>query len=172
MKIGLLLITGVAMEFKEGYVYHIKDSYFFTVNDDKLMQNKESGNYRPTYFCVKDSENPSLFWVVPMSTQIEKYESIQRKQLDKYGKCLTIIIGEFDGKTNAFLLQNMFPITEKYISHIHTRNNNPVPVGHSLRKVIETNMKQLRVLISRGKKVVFPDVLRLEQLMIDEIRKG
>ena len=118
------------MEFKEGFAYHIKDDYFSKVNDDKLMQNKENGNYRPTYFCMKDKKNPSLLWVVPMSTQIGKYEIIQKKQIDKYGKCLTIVIGEFDGKTNAFLLQNMFPVTKDYLSHVHTRNNNPVPFNH------------------------------------------
>jgi hypothetical protein len=157
------------MEFKEGFAYHIKDDYFSKVNDDKLMQNKENGNYRPTYFCMRDSRNPLLLWVVPMSTKIEKYESIQKKQIEKYGKCLTIVIGDFDGKANAFLLQNMFPVTCGYLSHVHTRNNNPVPVGHSLRKEIQTNMKQLQILISRGIKVVFPDVRRLERLMIAEL---
>jgi hypothetical protein len=159
------------MEFKEGFAYHIKDDYFVKVNDDKLMQNKENGNYRPTYFCMRDIKTPDLLWVVPMSTQISKYELIQKKQIEKYGKCLTIIIGDFDGKSNAFLLQNMFPITQEYISHVHTRNNNPIPLAHSLRKEIETNMKQIRVLISRGRKIVFPDVIRLEQVILGELNK-
>lgn len=38
------------MKFQEGFVYHIKDEYFAKVNDDRLMQNKESGSYRPTFF--------------------------------------------------------------------------------------------------------------------------
>lgn len=42
------------MEYKEGFVYHIKDDFFDKVNDDKLMKNKENGNYRPTYYCFKD----------------------------------------------------------------------------------------------------------------------
>ena len=42
------------MKYNEGYVYHIKDSYFTKANDDKLMENKESGKYRPTYYCFKD----------------------------------------------------------------------------------------------------------------------
>lgn len=29
------------MEIKEGYVYHIKNSYFELVNDNKLMKNHE-----------------------------------------------------------------------------------------------------------------------------------
>jgi len=50
-------------DIKPGYVYHIKDSYFDTVKDDKLMRNYEGGAYRPTYFCVKD-EKTGLFWVI------------------------------------------------------------------------------------------------------------
>lgn len=36
------------MIYQEGYVYHIKDEYFKKVKDDKLMQNKENGVYRPS----------------------------------------------------------------------------------------------------------------------------
>ena len=36
------------MKFQEGYVYHINDEYFAKVQEDKLMQNKENGTYRPT----------------------------------------------------------------------------------------------------------------------------
>lgn len=48
------------MEYKEGYVYHIKDSYFEKVKDDKLMKNKENGNFRPTFFCLKDEKTSLL----------------------------------------------------------------------------------------------------------------
>lgn len=160
------------MKFQEGYVYHINDEYFAKVQDDKLMQNKENGTYRPTFFCIEDRKHPGLLWVVPMSTKIEKFESIRNKQIDKYGHCLSIVIGEYDGRQAAFLLQNMFPITETYLDHIHTRNGNPVPVKHSIAAEVRTNMQQLRQLIYRGKKVVFPDVCRLEALMLSELQIG
>ena len=50
-------------------------------------------------------------------------------------------MGEYDGNQVAFLLQNMFPITEKYLDHIHTRNNNLVPVKYSIQTEISTEMK-------------------------------
>jgi hypothetical protein len=55
------------MLYKEGYVYHIKDEYFEKVNDDMLMQNKENGTYRPTFYCLKDAKT-SLLWMVPLSS--------------------------------------------------------------------------------------------------------
>ncbi len=157
------------MDIKQGYVYHIKDEYFEIAKDDKLMQNKENGAYRPTYLCVKDEKSPIL-WMVPMSSRVEKYERIIKAKTQKYGESLGIIIGEFNGKKSAFLLQNMFPIIEKYLSHIHTKNNVPVPVSVSLQSQIATNMKRIKRLNARGKKVVFTDISRLEALMITEMR--
>ena len=107
--------------------------------------------------------------MVPLSSRIQKYKVIYDKQVKKYGHCLTIVLGEFDGKEAAFLLQNMFPVRDYYLDHIHTRNNKPVPVKHSIHKEISTNMKRLRQLHARGKKVVFPDINRLEQIMLAEI---
>lgn len=158
------------MNITEGFVYHIKDDYFHKANDTNLMKNKENGNYRPTYYCIKDKKN-NLLWVIPMSTQVSKYQKIQDKQLKRYGKSLSIVIGKYDGKDSAFLIQNMFPITEKYINHIHTRNGNPVPVTVSLQKQIEKNVQEVKILIDKGKKVVFPDVQRLEKIMLQELQQ-
>ena len=157
------------MLYKEGYVYHIRDEYFEKVNDSMLMQNKENGTYRPTFYCLKD-ENTSLLWMVPLSSRVDKFRAIHDKQAKKYGRCLTIVLGEFDGKSAAFLLQNMFPVTEYYLDHIHTRNNNPVPVKRSIHSEISTNMKRLRQLHKRGRKVVFPDITRLEEIMLEELK--
>ena len=149
-----LIFIGDEMIYQEGYVYHIKDEYFEKVQDGHLMQNKENGTYRPTFYCLRD-EKTSLLWMVPLSSRVQKYKTV---------------LGEFDGKEAAFLLQNMFPVRDYYLDHIHTRNNNPVPVKHILHKEISTNMKRLRQLHARGKKVVFPDIDRLEQLMLTEIQ--
>lgn len=158
------------MLYQEGYVYHIKDEYFEKVQDSRLMQNKENGTYRPTFYCLRD-EKTSLLWMVPLSTRVEKFRNIHNKQVQKYGRCLTIVLGEFDGREAAFLLQNMFPVREYYLDHIHTRNNNPVPVKHSIHRKVSTNMKRLRQLHARGKKVVFPDLARLEQTMLAELQE-
>ena len=72
------------------------------------MQNKEGGTYRPTFYCLRDSKT-SLLWMVPLSSRVKKFKAIHDKQVTTYGKCLTIVLGEFDGKEAAFLLQNMFP---------------------------------------------------------------
>ena len=159
------------MLFQEGYVYHIKDDYFQKVQDDKLMRNKEGGAYRPTFFCMRDQKIDGLLWVVPMSSRTEKFQAIMDKQVARYGRCLTIVIGEYDGRQAAFLIQNMFPVTEKYLDHIHTRNGNPVPVRHSIARQIRSNATRARQLVYNGKNVVFPDIRRLENLMRAELQR-
>lgn len=157
--------------FREGYVYHIKDEFFEYIKDDKLMKNKEQGSYRPTFYCIKDPHT-SLLWVVPMSSKVdEKYQALYDKQVNTYGNCLTIVIGEFDQKKAAFLLQNMFPITERYLDHVHSRDGKPVRVHKDLQQTIRSNMKKIFQLMKRGKKLVFPDIQRIERLMLEELRQ-
>ena len=158
------------MEYKKGYLYHIKDEYFAKANDDKLMQNKEGGSFRPTFYCYRD-EKTSQLWMVPLSSRVEKYRAYHDKRVKKYGSCLTIVIGDYAGRESAFLLQNMFPITEYYIDHIHLVKDVPTPVSRAISKAIETNLKQLLRLHRRGKKVVYPDIDRLEQLMLAELEE-
>ena len=105
------------MKYQGGYVYHIKDEFFSKVQDEKLMQNKENSNFRPTYFCLRDPQT-DLLWMIPMSSRYAKYQALYEKQRQKYGKCITLVLGEFDGKKAAFLLQNMFPTSERYLDHI------------------------------------------------------
>ncbi len=156
------------MEFKQGFVYHISNEYFELVNDPYLMQNKENGNLRPTYFCMKD-DLTSLLWVVPMSTRIEKYQAIANKQIEKHGSSITIVIGDYVGRKNAFLLQNLFPITEKYLHHVHTINGAQVPVSYKTRQEIATKMKRILLLHEKGTKLIFPDIKRLKMLMLSEL---
>lgn len=42
------------MEIKTGYLYHIKDEYFYVKNDKALMQKYEKGKKSPTYFTIKE----------------------------------------------------------------------------------------------------------------------
>lgn len=68
------------MIYQEGYVYHIKDEYFEKVHDSRLMQNKENGTYRPTFYCLRDKKT-SLLWMVPLSTRVEKF---RRFMINRY----------------------------------------------------------------------------------------
>ena len=154
-------------DIKPGYVYHIKDSYFDLAQDDKLMKNREGGAFRPTYYCLKD-EKTGLAWVVPMSRRVEKYEDFIKKEISRYGKCYKIVIGEYLGINAVFLLQNMFPILPKYIAHAHLVKQTAIAVDLRLQAILSRNFREILRLNRMGIKVVFPDITRLEKLMLDE----
>ena len=68
-----------------------------------------------------------------------------------------------------FLLQNMFPILPQYIDHIHLIKQNPVPVNTRLQTILSRNFREVLRLHRRGVKIVFPDIIRLEKMMLDEL---
>ena len=130
------------MEVKQGYVYHIKNDYFNVVHDEKLMKNHEGNATRPNYFCIK-KENTEVAWFIPMSSKIEKYKLIIEDKIRKYKKCDTIVIGNYRGREHAFLLQNMFPITLKYIDHIDTVYGKEIQVPSETRHKILSKVNKI-----------------------------
>lgn len=140
------------MFIETGYVYHIKNEYFDFVNDNKLMKNHENGNTRPTYFCIKNKDS-KILWFIPMSSKVEKYRNLQKQKIIKNGICDTIVIGKYRSRNCAFLIQNIFPITEKYIDHIDTVRNKAVSVVEGTQKEIENKVKKIFKLKSKRNKL-------------------
>ena len=136
------------MEIKEGYVYHIKSEYFEFVKDEKLMKNHEGNSTRPNYFCIKP-ENSSILWFIPMSSKVDKYRLIIEEKVKKYKQCDTIVIGNYRGRNHAFLIQNMFPITEKYIDHIDTVEGKALQVPSETRRQILDRVEKIFKLKSK-----------------------
>ena len=109
------------MQIDVGKFYFIKDEFFEIVNDRELMKNKENSIKRPCYYCFKSKENEKIIWFIPVSTKIDKYEKIynnkiqKQKELGKNPSVDTIVFGFVANTYSTFLIQNMFPVTEKYI---------------------------------------------------------
>ena len=63
------------MEIIEGKLYFIKDEFIEKYNPKyHLMENKEAGTKRPTYFCFRDKIDKSILWFVPpMSSKCVSY---------------------------------------------------------------------------------------------------
>ena len=153
------------MEVKTGYIYHIKDDYFTKVNDKGLMINHENGHSRPTYFTIKDDD---ILWFIPLSSKIKKYKKIIDTKENKYGVCRTIMIREIAGKDSVILLQNAFPILEKYIDHPHIINGKPLKVIDSLKEEILNNFKYMISMKKEGRNLFFSDIDKLKEIMISE----
>ena len=157
------------LKIQQGFSYHIKDDFFEVVKDKYLMSNKEDGNYRPHFYAVQDKKNSDLYWMIPISSQAEKYKGFMEKKKQKYGKCNTIVIGKFAGKENAFLIQNAFPIIEKYLDHVHTIQGQPIGVHKELNKVLIKNLQDVLAMYESGVKMFFTDVQKIRRIMEQEI---
>ncbi len=158
----------------EGNFYFVDDNYFIDFPDPKLMQNKETvkgqAHGRPCFYAFLDLQS-GLYWLIPISSQVAKYEIIVESKIKRYGQCDTIVFGEVLGRKTAFLIQNMFPITPDYISakYVDTHSNSDVRVNGILEKSLISKAKKVLLLHRKGIKLIFPDVTKIErQLLINK----
>ena len=61
---------------KTGF-YIIKDKFFTDMQEPYLKGNKEEN--RPHYYCFEDTLT-GIYWMIPLSTQIDKYRKIIEKK--------------------------------------------------------------------------------------------
>lgn len=107
-----------------GQFVFLTDQYYSDFSDKNISlghnpsgSNEKSG--RPCFFAFPDPSDPKISWVVPVSSQYQKYEAIVNQKIRKRGFCNTIILGELNGHSTAFLIQNMCPVTENYIASVY-----------------------------------------------------
>ena len=146
---------------KTGF-YIIKDSFFDDMNEPYLKGNKE-GN-RPHYYCFEDSVT-QLYWMIPLSSRIDKYKKIMDNK-KKAGKPCDIIhiVKLDDDRESAFLIQDMFPITEEYIEREYTiAGNHLMLTSEHTVKTIEQKARKVMGMLKRGVKFTLtqPDVMKM-----------
>ena len=155
----------------EGHFYFLLDSYFTDFPDPYLMKNKESINGslhdRPCFYAFRD-EGTGLYWMIPFSSQVEKFRGYYNSKIERYGKCDTITFGEVLGFEKAFLIQNMCPVTEKYIKneYIDSRASVPVRIDGRFEAELISKAKRVLALQRKGVKLIFPDVLKIEKELL------
>lgn len=156
------------LKIEDGKFYFIKDEFFRTVNDKTILLNKDNGNKRPCYYCFRDYKNDELIWFIPISSKLDKYKKIFNYKLNKFGKVDTIVFGKVNNDERVFLIQNMFPVTSKYIGEKYKRNNADVKITYTLRKEIEDKANFILKLAEQGKKVVFTDIFKIKTILLNE----
>lgn len=146
--------------------YIIKDEFFKEVNEPYLKGNKEAN--RPHYYCFKE-EQTGLFWMIPLSSKIDKYKRIMNKKLQNGKSCDIIHIMKLDNqKESAFLIQDIFPITENYIERKYTIANNHLKVT-SEHSAIEIEKKAKKVINMLKKGIKFTPTQPNVNLIIEKL---
>ncbi|WNY25275.1 type III toxin-antitoxin system CptIN family toxin [Methanolapillus millepedarum] len=151
-----------------GCFYFISNKFYEDFPDKTLMKNKESMggclHDRPCFFAFPDSDHPEIFWLIPISSQIEKYKVIYEDKVKKYGFCNTIYFCNLLGYEKAFLIQNMFPITAKYIveTYVHPHTHKDVHVKPHDEKILIRKAKEVLRAYRNGKILIFTDIHLIE----------
>ena len=151
----------------ENGFYIIKDTYFTDFPDPYLKGNKDER--RPHYYSLKDNST-GIYWMIPMSSKTEKYKRIIANREYQGKSCDILHVAKLDnGKESAFLIQDIFPVTDKYIERKYTIGGNHFRVtSEHLAKVIVKKAYRTITLIRHGVKSTStqPNVLKIEKELL------
>jgi len=152
----------------------LSDQYYEDFQDKFLMRNKEIVNGvmydRPCFFVFQDIVVPEIHWLVPISSNYDKYKALYDKKVKRYGKCNTIRFGEVLGKQAAFLIQNMCPVTEHYIREVYVdKNGTAIQVDGRIAQDVISNAREVLAITKRGIKIIFPNVNKIYKALCKQI---
>lgn len=131
--------------------YILKDAFFDTMNDPYLKNNKEGS--RPFYYCVKgEKDGKDIYWMIPLSSRIEKYQKIIDNKVASGKPCDGIYITKLpSGTDSVFLIQDIFPVTDMYIDRSYTLGGNPLVLPYEEEiAIINRKARKVLSLIKRG----------------------
>jgi hypothetical protein len=152
----------------QGRFYFLVDQYFIDFPDPYLMKNKEiiEGiiHDRPCFYAHKESDE--IYWMIPISSKIDKYRKVYQRNIDKYNRCDTIVFGKILDQERVFLIQNMCPATLEYIGNEYYYSfvsHIPIGIDESLGNDVIQKAKRVLMLVRNGGRLVFPDILKIEK---------
>lgn len=158
------------MQVLKNSFYVIDDQFFEDFPDPCLKGNKEEN--RPHYYCLEDGQS-GLFWIIPLSSRAPKYQQIINNRNEQKKPCDILHIHTFAGRTQVFLIQDMFPITQEYLIREYTIGDVPLKLlDTSVISVIEKKAKKVLNMIRRGIRLnpTQPDVLAIEATLLERLR--
>lgn len=161
---------------EKGKFYFIKDSFYSLFCNEKLMKNREmiegKEHNRPCFYTFYD-EDTQIYWLIPISSKIEKYKQIYEYKMKKNKICDTIVLGNVLGYPKAFLIQNMFPIIPQFIDKEYKINlNQSVSITNTLQKEINEKARKVLKLQRLGINLIFPNVIEMEKQLLDMLKEN
>lgn len=151
---------------EDGKFYFIKDEFFEIFKEYKLMENKESGTKRPCYFCFRDKFNKNIIQFVPISTKYDKYQRIYEYKKQKQHRVYNFVFAEVVGKKSVFLIQNIFPTTEKHMLGKYITENKDVEIALNVRNRVIAYSRQVIMTAKRGINILFYDITEMKNILL------
>ncbi len=163
---------------EQGNLYFIKDSFYERFKNCGLLENKEIINGKPhgrpcCYLFKFDKNDSYIYWMIPISSKVNKYKLQYDHSIQKYGMCDNISFGYVLGEKRAFLPQNLFPVTKEYIDNIYIDKNTNEPIMLSRNLLSELNRKARKKIRynQQGKILGMTDIMKIYNELLNDINK-
>ncbi|MDF7638499.1 hypothetical protein PT285_03630 [Lactobacillus sp. ESL0791] len=153
---------------KQQRFYFLRQEYFVRFNDPYLMKNHGDLHQHPCFYSFSDKEYPEIYWMIPISHEVKKYRKIYYKKTRNNKRCDTIVFGRVLGEEKAFLIQNMCPVTEKYINNVYLDHGIDVQIDGRLARELEIKANKVLNIVKSTKSpyIIFPDVLEIRTRLL------
>ena len=148
----------------KGKFYFLSDEYCIKFSKHGVMANKETSadglHRRPCFYSIQDIKNKNIYWMIPISSQIEKYKEIQIQKIKRYKVYDGLEFGYVQGREAAFLLQNICPVTEKYVveKYRDKKTGKDVSIPNDLKRKIDSKSKKIINKYYEGVKIFITDL--------------
>ena len=155
-------------------IYIIDDTFYNRFSKYDLKDNKSEK--RPHCFCFSNTKYKDILWVIPLSTQVSKYQNVMNKRKANHKPCDIIHICKLDnGKLNVFSIQDMFPVTKQYVKRPYTfAGNHLVLTNKTDIEIILSKATRIKNQIERGS-IFIPEqvkALEIKQELINDLRNN
>ncbi len=152
-------------------LYIIKDEYFSKFPNPKYMDNKEES--RPHYYAVRD--NDGLFWMIPISSKVDKFKAkiAEVEEKSGTGNCFLFAIAPVSGRERAFVISEMFPVTEDYILRPYTVKGTPLVIqNEKIQKMIKTKALRFLKMVNKGYVKSPLNIMSIKKKLLGELEDG
>ena len=167
--------------FTVGGLYFLREDFYLRFSSlcpyiSAMAKCGEDGTDRHgrPHICIGSSHR-ALLWMVPISSQVEKYEREIAKQTQKYGTCDKVQIVRLSTGTRAALIQNIIPCTPRYIDEQYYNRQTGAAEEidkEDLYRVCDSARK-LIVLHRCSPKCgfIFTDIFRIASALLQDVRE-
>lgn len=107
--------------------------------------------------------------ILLLSTKYEKYKKIYENKKLKSGNrpVYNFVFGNVLGKKAVFLIQNIFPTTEKYIEEKYTNSNKDVEIPTVVKdEIIRISLRVVK-LAEVGTNIPFYDIIEMKKILLE-----
>ena len=81
------------------------------------------------------------------------------------------MFGKVLGKEKVFLIQNIFPVTERYIKCKYKNKNKDVEINYSLKiKIIRYAKEIIRITNAKGNVIAFNNIIEMKKTLLNDER--